>query len=339
MKHSTTRYQPTSWAVRVIFLIFLIAGLLSACGDSNENTEKDDTGNVTIGIVNLTSALDPVVDGFKAGMAERGYTEGDNVTYLYEGPVGNIEGLDAAVQKLVDADVDMIFSLSTPATIAAKRVTAETNIPVVFGTVTNPIVVGLVDSLTQHEGNVTGVRTGGSEPKTLEWLHTVVPNLQRVYIPYNPNDASSSSALQEVIETAGPMGVDIVSVETPTPDAVLTALQTVPEDIDGILLLPDSIVVAQIADIVAFALEQKIPLAGINKEHVEAGALLAYGTDHLTVGKQAARLAQQVLKGTSPADLPIETAEFYLAINLQTASTIGITIDDTTLRQAATIIR
>ena len=109
----------------------------------------------------------------------------------------------------------------------------------------------------------------------MEWLQTVVPELKRVYILYNPDDASSSNALKSVIEVADEFGIEIVSAETPNREAVLAALQTIPDDIDGILLLPDSIVVPQLGDIVALTLERKIPLMGVNKEHMEAGVLLA----------------------------------------------------------------
>jgi putative ABC transport system substrate-binding protein len=327
--------QKTTLILKVVLLVFLLPGLLSACGKSNEN----DTAKVSIGIINLTSVLNPVADGFKAGMEEHGYTEAENVTYIYDGPIGDIEGLNAAAQKLVDAGVDMIFSLSTPATMAAQSTTAGTSIPVIFGTVTDPVAVGLVDDLTRFEGNLTGVMTGGSEPKSLEWLQTVVPELKRVYIPYNPDDASSSSALNNVMKVADEFGIEIVSAETRDRDAVLAALQTIPDDIDGILLLPDSIVTAQLDDIVAFTLERKIPLVGINKEHVEAGALLAYGFDFFEVGRQAAGLAQQVLAGVPLTELPIQSAEFYLSVNLQTASSIDITIHENTLAAAQTIIR
>ncbi len=327
-------FSRTPMVLKAFLLLFLIAGLLSACDNNAGNDKK-----FTVGIVNLAASLDPVIDGLKAGLAENGYTEGENITYIYEGSVASIDELDAAVQKLLDANVDVIFSLSTPATLSAKRLTAGTDIPVVFGTVTDPIAVGIVDNLIQHEGNITGVKTGGSEAKDLEWLHTIVPELHRVFILYNPNDASATSALADVRKAADLLDIEIVSVEASSPDAALAALEDVPEDIDGFLLLPDTIVNRQASAIVSFAMERKIPLAGINKEHVELGALLTFGSEHFPTGQQVANLVQQVLKGISPAELPIETAEFYLSINLQTANALGIAVDDATLKSAHTIIR
>ena len=319
--------------------VILAVLFLSACGGSNGQNGQAGKENYTVGILNLSEALELSVEGFKAGMEELGYTEGENITYIYDGPVVDIGNLDTAGQKLVDANVDMVFSLSTPATLAAKRVTEGTDIPVVFGIVTDPIAPGIVENLTQPGGNVTGIKTGGSEPKELEWLKNAVPELQRVLILHNPNDASAVTALSDVRTTADSLGIEIVTVETPDPEAVLTALQDMPENIDGILLLPDSIVNRKVDDIIASGLEFKLPVAGINSPHVESGALLAFGAERYPAGVQAAHLAHQVLAGTPPSELPVETADFYLSVNLQTASAIGVTLEDTTMKSAETIIR
>ncbi|MBN1121244.1 MAG: ABC transporter substrate-binding protein [Anaerolineae bacterium] len=335
----TIKYK-THYIKLILILPFVLTLLfLSACDGSNGQNGQANKENPTVGIVNLTSALDPVIEGFKAGMEDLGYTEGENITYVYDGPVASIGELDAAAQKLVDANVDLILSLSTPATLAAKRATEDNGIPIIFGTVTDPIATGVVEDLTQLEGNVTGIKTGGSEPKELEWLKNAVPELQRVLILHNPNDASSVGALNDVRATAESLGVEIVAVETPDNDAVLAALQDIPDDVNGILLLPDSIVNRNVGEISAAAIEREIAVVGINSPHVEAGALLAFGSEHYPAGQQAAHLAQQILTGTPPSELPIETADFYLSVNLQTASAIGITIDDTVLKSAETIVR
>ncbi|HLF02994.1 MAG TPA: ABC transporter substrate binding protein, partial [Anaerolineales bacterium] len=118
----------------------MAALLLTACGGFGATPVK----TYTIGAVNLTPALDPAWEGFKAGMAELGYVEGENVTYIYEGPVGSIDKLEPAAQSLLEADVDLMVALSTPAAQAAKRVTASTQTPVVFLPLVDPVGAGLV---------------------------------------------------------------------------------------------------------------------------------------------------------------------------------------------------
>ena len=104
-------------------MLFIITGLLlAACGDRSK----------TIGVINPTSTLDGIVESFKKSMAEFGYTEGENITYFYEGATNSLETLDSVAQRLIDADVDLILSITTPATMAAQRATADTDIPVVF---------------------------------------------------------------------------------------------------------------------------------------------------------------------------------------------------------------
>ena len=170
------------WPICIV--LFIIANLLLvACGE-NQKT-------YTIGVVNPTSGLDDTVEGFKKGMAELGYIEGKNLTYIYEGAVNSIETLDPVAQRLVEANVDLILSITTPATQAAQRATADTDIPVVFVPVTDPVGAGLVESLRQPGGNMTGITFGLQEGRRLEWLLQIVPTIKQIYIPHNPDDRSA----------------------------------------------------------------------------------------------------------------------------------------------------
>ncbi len=321
--------------LRIVLLFVLFTGLVSACGDSDD---KDDD-KVTVGIVNQVTTLDVVIDSFKAGMVEQGYTEGENITYIYNGTFSDTDALEAEVQAFIDAKVDLILSVGTPATQAAQRVTAGKAVPVVFLPVTDPIAAGIVDNLAEPGGNLTGIMSGQSGAKELEWLKTFVPTIERVYLPYNPNDAGPSATVQQVLAAAPQLGIDVVTGETPDRDAMLAALDAMPEDIDAILVIPDGTVGEAIEDIIAVSLERNIPVAGTNEEQLVAGSLLTLGGDLDELGRQGARLAKQVLDGTPVGELPVETAEYKLVINLPVAETLGITIDDSTLRLANEIVR
>ncbi len=311
--------------------VIVIALLLTAC-------------NVTpkayaIGIINISSNQEKTLKGFKEGMTELGYAEGENITYIYEGPV-SAEKLDATAQNLVSAEVDLILSLTTPATQAAQRATAGKNIPIVFIPVTDPVGAGVVKSLTKPGGNITGVTYTTQEGKRLEWLLQVAPSVKHVYIVYNPKDQSPVLALKAVKETASKLGIDLILREVATPDEVKTAFTNIPVEAEAVFLLPDSLVNASIADTYTMSTEHKLPTSGPNVNTINDGALSAYGVDlAIAAKKQAARLASQILKGAKPADLPVETAEFFSAINLKTAKAIGLEIPDTTLRQANIIVR
>jgi putative ABC transport system substrate-binding protein len=313
--------------------VVVVSLLLTACGGAAQPK------NYTIGVVNLSPNLEGTVEAFKEGMAEAGYVEGENVTYIYEGPAG-VDKLDAVAQGLVEADVDLILSLTTPATQAAQRATADTDIPVVFIPVTDPVGAGIVDSLTKPGGNTTGVTYSVQEGRRLEWLLQVVPTIEQVYIAYNPEDQSPVLALEMVSEAAAKLGVELITREARTPEEVTAAFENIPEEADAIFFLPDSVINARIGDWLKIAIELELPTSGPNTTTVEDGHLTAYGIDLTASARQeAARLADQILKGIKPADLPVEMADFFSAVNLKTAEVIGQDISDEILRQTDIVIR
>lgn len=295
---------------------------------------------VRIGVVNLSPRLAPVLDGFKGGMAGFGYVEGENVTYLYEGSAESIAALDDQVQVLLDAKVDLIVAISTPAAQAAYRLAQGSGTPVVFGPVTDPVVAGVAASVSHPGGVATGVRLGAeSEAKRLEWLLQVNDQIQRVYVPYNPDDASALSSVTAVTEAAAKLGATIVLREARTQDEITTAIAQTPDDVDAILLPQDSLVAARIDDFVAEVIARQLPLSTPTDEQVERGALISYSFRLHELGVQMARLVDQIFQGTSPADLPVETARFFLTVNLQTAAAIHLEVPEIVLQSADRIIR
>jgi putative ABC transport system substrate-binding protein len=329
-KHSRNRVG-NRWTL--LIWVVVLALLLPACRGATQPK------TYTIGAINLSINLDSSVEGFKEGMTELGYVEGENVTYIYEGAVG-VDKLDAVAQGLVEADVDLILSLTTPATLAAQRATAGTDIPILFVPVTDPVGAGIVGSLTNPGGNATGVTYTTQEGRRLEWLLQVVPTIEQVYIVYNPEDQSPVLALDSVSEATTGLGVELITREATTLEEAEAAFENIPQEADAIFFLPDSVINENLDGWLEIAIELGLPTSGPNMTTVENGHLTAYGLD-LTISArdQGARLADQILRGTKPADLPVEMAEYFTAINLQTAETIGLDIPDTILRQANVIVR
>ena len=319
------------WAVLAWVMITVL--LLSGCG----GTAKPKT--YTIGVINLAPTLEDTFTGFKEGMTKLGYIEGENVNYIYAGPAGSIDKLDGFAQDLVNAKVDLIFSITTPATQAAQRATASNNLPVVFGVLTDPVGAGVVASITQPGGNITGVTFGPQETQRLTWLTKIAPNVKRVYIIYNSGDNSAALAFQTVTKTADRLELEIIAREARTPEEIDAALADIPEDVDALYVLPDSQTEAKLVDILSVANARHLPTSVANVDRVADGPLYSYAMKLNPTGVQAARLADQILKGIKPADLPIETTEFFLAINLKAAQTINLTIPDSILSQADTIYR
>ena len=179
---------------------------------------------------------------------------------------------------------------------------------------------------------------GVADLPRLELLLEIAPDIQRVFFPYNPDDAAPISAMAQIFELAPGLGIEVVEGFAQNDDEVTTLLNNLPEDIDAIFMLPDSTINARVDDLVAIAIERKLPVSGPSMVQVEEGVLMAYGTIHYEVGTQAASIANQILKGADPGELPVQTAEYYLGINIQTAEAIGVEIPASLVQAAEVII-
>lgn len=330
--YSTKQIAIVSWC-----LTFL---LLTACGnlnDANDTGEEDEVFKVGLITNNANGLLN--IEGFRDGLSTLGYDENEDIEYLFAGePVAN-DNLDTAIQEFVDAGVDLIFTAGTPTGQAAHRVTTNHGIPVVFGVIADPIAAGVLEDLRTPGGNMTGVRLSDNQDRRLEWLLEVIPDIENILVIYNPEDDAPVSALAQVQDAAPRLGVELVISEAHTGQDVIDVLNNMPDDIDAIFLLPDTVVNAQIAEIVEISYERDLAVSGPSAIQVERGALMSYGFVHYEAGKQAARIADQVLRGADPGDLPVEVAEFFLVFNLAAAEAIDVEIPDDILQQAKIIIR
>lgn len=328
LQHSPNRFRPR----RLISLFIILALLLAACGGDDE--EK--TTSYTVGILNPLDIFEPGVEGFKAGMANAGYVEDDNVTYIYAGPQMTPETRVEAAQALVDADVDLIFTIATPGAQAVQSVTTE--IPIIFTLVTDPIGAGLVESWSAPGGNITGISDSNPDPRRLQLLVQVDPSIERIYVPHDPSIQAVQVVLASVIEAAEALDIEIVTEGLSTDEAILAAIDNMPDDIDAVFMLPDITMSAFSDEWGVAAVARQLPFSpgsGTNMENV----LMTFGVEFFPAGKQAARLAFQVLNGSPVEALPVEVLDFSLTINLVTAEAIGLEIPDAIVNLADIIIR
>jgi putative tryptophan/tyrosine transport system substrate-binding protein len=317
----------------ILLIVLLTSLMLSGCGTASQKK------TYTIGVVNLSTTFNSMLDGFKTGMTEAGYVEGQNVTYIYDGPVAGNDALKALLDSLKKKNVDLILTFGTTATIQAKQSLEGSNIPVVFGPVTDPVKSGIVTDLLKPGGNLTGIRTGNPVPKRLEWLMTVDPNIKRIYVINNPTDNSSIQGLAALKDTAANFNVDLVVHDASTPDEVSVAMSTLPDNVDAVFILASAFLESQLNPILKVANDHQLPVSAPSTENVRDGALTSFGQDNIPLGQQAARLADQILRGVKPADLPIENADLFMSINLKAANTIGLNVPDDVIRQANVVVR
>lgn len=313
--------------------VVLLALMLASCDDVKSKT-------YTVGVINAVPALDKTLAGFKKGMTELGYIEGEKIRYVYNGATTDMDKLSASAQALLAAKVDLILSITTPATLAAKQAADGIGLPVVFAVVTDPVGAAIVESMPHPGGHITGVAFGIQEARRLEWLVRLAPDIRQIYVPYNPKDKSPVLALKMARNAAAKLGVELITREVSDPETLNSAVRNIPAEADAVFLLPDSLMTTRLTDMVTTANKRNLPTSAANISNVKSDHILtSFGEDLYLSGKQAARLADQIFKGAGPADLPVEMAEFFLAVNLKVARTIGLTIPDEILRQADIIIR
>ncbi len=303
------------------------------------------TGNPTqapaprvIGVLQFTPNNLTTLEGFKAGMAELGYVEGKTIRYIFDGPAKKIEELGPMVKKLLDRNPDLLFTSPTPATIAAKRATGTNKVPIVFAPVNDPIAAGIVSDIKNPGDNITGIRLASSDGRRLQWINEIAPEASRVWLPYNAKDKSALTSLANAEKAAAGIGMEILPLPVESHADIDKALTEVPEGIQGIFLPRDGMVMSRVKDFVALSMEKKLILSTPRLKQVELGAFTGYGFIGFELGKQAARLADKILKGADPGRLPVETAEDYLFLNLKTAEAIGRNVPDHILRQARDIV-
>jgi putative ABC transport system substrate-binding protein len=292
----------------------------------------------TVGILNSVSIHEPCLNGFKAGMAEFGYLEGENIKYIYSGPVdAKQEIIDAEIKNLLSQHIDLLFTAGNEVTLRAKKILKGTGIPIVIGTCNTAIEQGIVESLTHPGDNITGVQAVNTIIKGLEWLAIIKPGTKKVYLPYNPDDIISASNLAYLLKGNSKLGIEIVVQKVHSVEETTAAIQNLPEGIDAVYRIPSPTLDPRNSELCLAATRRGIAMGSCLS--LNEDVLVTYSSDFYDMGKQAARLVNQIYLGAKPGDLPVETSGAFLVINLKTAEKIGLNVPDDALMQAKRIIR
>jgi putative ABC transport system substrate-binding protein len=292
-----------------------------------------------VGVLNDARAANhPTVDGLKAGLRDLGLQEGRDVVFDVALIDGNTERMPAAAGALAKAGVDLIFTSSEAATLAAKAATQT--IPIVFTLVGDPVSAGIVTSLAHPMDNLTGVSSLTTDlvPKRLEALKELAPRLRRVWAIHHRADRASGAAITRALEVSSRFGLEIVPRAVLTPGALEHMLELLrPGDA---LLVPDLATMDISAVLLEASLARRVPAVFSSELWVSHGGLVSYGADYRAQGLQAARLVVKILRGSRPRDLPVEGADrIVLAVNLKTAAAFGLTAPRQILFRADVIRR
>jgi putative ABC transport system substrate-binding protein len=317
--------------------LFAIVVALTVCGARAEAQQP--TKIPRIGV--LSGPTDPGVEAFRQGLRELGYVEGKNVTIEHRSAEGKLDRLPGLAADLVRLKVDVIVASSNPATIALKKATQT--IPIVMAIVGDPVGAGFIASLARPGGNITGLANIAEDlsGKRLELLKEINPKITRVAVFWNPTIPTHTVLWKETQAAATVLGIKVFSLDIRGPDGIESAFGTMTrEHAEALIVLPEPISFTNRKQIVDLAAKNRLPAMYPWNEFVDSGGLMAYAPNRDDLWRRSATYVDKILKGTKPADLPVEQpTKFELVINQKTAKQIGLTIPQSVLYRADKVIK
>jgi putative tryptophan/tyrosine transport system substrate-binding protein len=279
--------------------------------------------------------------GFRQGLKDTGYVEGENVAIEYHSAENQIDRLPELAAKLVRRRVAVISTGSNAAALAAKAATAT--IPIIFSVAEDPVRLGLVASLARPGGNLTGINFLGGEvvAKRLELLRELVPAATRVAVLVNPTGGPSvETTVRDVEAAARAMGLQIQFLNASTSREIAAAFANlVRERADAIFVGGDAFFISRRVQLATLASRHSIPATYSLRDFAEVGGLMSYGSNLTDAYRQVGVYSGRILKGAKPADLPVvQASKFELVINAETARILGLTVPPTLLARADEVI-
>jgi putative ABC transport system substrate-binding protein len=268
-----------------------------------------------------------------------GYVEGKNVAFEYRSADNKLDRLPALAEELVRLKVDVIIAAALGETEAAKKATKT--IPIVFFSGTDPVEIGLVDSLARSGGNLTGFRTFQNlfTGKRLEILKESIPKLTRVAVLHNLQTSLEQWKKNQLAAKA--LGLQLYSMEVSSADKFENAFkEAIKAGSTALTVTGNSLLNSNLSRTVELAAKYRLPAIYIRGDFVESGGLMSYGADQTEPYKRVAVMVDKILKGTKPSDIPVEQPmNFEFIINLKAAKQIGLTIPPNVLVRANRVIR
>ena len=276
--------------------------------------------------------------GLRRGLADHGYVLGRNLLLEERYAEGNPDRVPALIAELLALGVDVLVTVGTPMTLAARKATAT--VPIVCLTA-DPVAVGLAASLSRPGGNVTGLSLLSHDyaVKWLELLKAAVPTLGRVAILWNPDNPAAQVEMRGLEETAPSFGLTLTRLSARPQELEPSLAAMTPTSFDGAIVTDDTILESVIPQIVAVVARNRVPTIYAFNMAVRQGGLMSYSVNFFELWRHAAGYVDRILKGANPGDLPIEQpTEITLAINLKTAEALGLEIPPMLLAAANEVI-
>jgi putative ABC transport system substrate-binding protein len=283
----------------------------------------------------------PTLEGFREGLRETGYVEGENVVIEYRWAEGHYDRLPGLAADLVARHVDLIVANGgTPPALAAKAATAT--IPIVFANAGDPVGTGVVDNLARPSGNITGISILTIEltPKLLDLLVDLVPRAKSVALLVNQINPVGASIITNMQQATGAKGVQLHVINAGTEQEIKQAFAKLDElQADALVVGADPFFFAAREQLVTLTSSRTVPAIYFAREFALAGGLMSYGSSLMAATRQAGVYAGKILRGAKPVELPVEQpTKFELIINLKTAKALGLTVPLSLIARADEVI-
>ena len=320
------------WFLRTSFVFGLSAPLLLTAHAASTTPR--------VGVMCERSEGDPFVAAFREGLRERGYTENQNIIVDYRYANAELARVAPLTTDLVRLKIDVLVVGGTESAQLARRVTST--VPIVFATAGDPVAAGLASSLAHPGSNTTGISNVSAElsAKQLEILKMALPRLTRVAVFYNPANPARDTILGHIRDAGRAQAIEVRLVQVRQRTDIARAFSTaMNERPGGLLVVSDPILGSELEQIAGLARSHRLPAVYMRREFASVGGLVSYGPDFGESYRRAAAYVDKILKGSKPADLPVEQpTKFEMVINLKTAKALGLTIPPSLLARADQVI-
>ena len=301
----------------------MVAAMFTGCGAKQ---------GYSIGISQFAvhGSLDNCREGFIAGLAEEGIVEGENLKVEYVNAQADAGTAGMTASNFVSKKVDLICAIATPCAMTAYNATMNTDIPVIYTAVSDPVEAGLANADGTPVGNVTGTSDALAVDAQLQMIREILPDAQKIGIIYTTSEANSISTIAQYKELAGNYGFEIVDTGVTAMSEVALAAADIAGKVDCITNLTDNTVVSALQTVLEEANKQGIPVFGSEVEQVKAGCVASMGLEYFELGKQTGKMAAKVLKGEAKAsDMKYEIiSEPSLYVNFAAAEKINLTLPE-----------
>ena len=314
----------------VLALLALSAAPLTAGAQQTRKVHR-------IGLLRVGSPPPGFIEPFRQGLRELGYVEGQSIIIEY-GLAENVAQLPELAARLLRLEVDVLVASGTPSVVPARNATST--VPVVFVAAIDPVATGVVTSLARPGGNITGVSAVHADAvgKRLQLLKELLPKASRIAFMVRATSPATAQYVKEAELAARPLGMQLQILAVRDAGDLEGAFASA-QGASALLTVDDAMLTAQRTRIADLALKNRLPTISGFSEMVEAGGLMSYGPHYGDLYRRAAAQVHEILKGTKPADLPVEQpTKFELAINLKTAKALGMTIPQSVLLRADRVI-